>query len=66
MYYAGFHLFYHVGEKTFYSNNGINFFLYVISGQKFRSDLIKIFTCCKNEEKECSINDGNETTSTKI
>ena len=38
-YHAGFHLFYQIGD----TNHGINFFLYVISGQKFRSDLINLF-----------------------
>ena len=42
-YYAGYHLFYQVALKLFYSNNGINFFLYVISGQKFQEDLKKLF-----------------------
>ena len=31
--------------KTYYTNYGINFFLYVISRHKFRSDLIHIFKC---------------------
>ena len=42
-YYAGLHLFYQVGEKAYYTNHGINFFLYVISGQKFRTDLRNLF-----------------------
>ena len=42
--YADFVLFYNVAQKTYYTNFGINFFLYVISGQKFRSDLIQLFT----------------------
>ena len=42
-YYAGLHLFYQIGEKSFYTNHGINFFLYVISGQKFRKDLKNLF-----------------------
>ena len=42
-YYAGLHLFYQIGEKTFYTNHGINFFLYVMSGQKFRTDLKNLF-----------------------
>ena len=42
-YYAGLHLFYQVGQKTYFTNHGINFFLYVISGQKFRTDLINVF-----------------------
>ena len=43
--YAGYFLFYQVGQKTFYTNYGINFYLYVISGQKFRSDLVRLFKC---------------------
>ena len=43
LYYADYHLFYHVGQKAYYTNHGINFFLYVISGQKFRSDLRSLF-----------------------
>ena len=44
---ATFYLVYHIGEKSYYTNYAINFFLYVISGQKFRTDLIKLFPCCK-------------------
>ena len=40
---AGFHLFYNVAHKTYFTNCGINFFLYVISGQKFRNDLVALF-----------------------
>ena len=43
--YAGYFLFYQVGQKTFYTNYGINFYLYVISGRKLRSDLIRLFKC---------------------
>ena len=41
--YAAYILFYQVGEKTYYTNFGINFFLYVLSGQKFRKDLVNLF-----------------------
>ena len=44
-FYASYHLFYNVGEKVYYTNNGINFFLYVMSGHKFRTDLVKLLTC---------------------
>ena len=37
--YATLMLFYHITNKLYFSNNGINFFLYCISGQKFRNDL---------------------------
>ena len=42
---AGWHLFFSVGQKALYTNHAINFFLYVMSGQKFRTDLIGLFKC---------------------
>ena len=48
--YVGYYLFYHVGQKTFYTNYGINFYLYVISGQKFRMDLLNLFRCNRKEK----------------
>ena len=42
-YYAANHLFSQVAVKTLYTNYAINFFLYVTSGQKFRTDLKKLF-----------------------
>ena len=44
-FHAGYHFLHHFGEKTYFTNNGINFFLYVMSGQKFRNDLVKLFKC---------------------
>ena len=41
--YATFYLFYNVAQKMHLTNHGINFFMYVISGKKFRTDLIKLF-----------------------
>ena len=41
--FAEFHLFFNVGHKTYYTNYAINFFLYVLSGQKFRTDLKRLF-----------------------
>ena len=43
--FAGYYLFYHVSQKILLTNNGINFFLYIMSGQKFRTDLLKLFQC---------------------
>ena len=42
-FYASYHLSYSVVEKTYNTNNAINFFLYIMSGQKFRTDLVKLF-----------------------
>ena len=45
--YASLMLFYHVSHKLYFTNNGINFFLYCVSGQKFRNDLKEILCCGK-------------------
>ena len=47
--FAGYYLFYNVARQTYYTNYGINFFLYVISGRKFRSDLINLFECVRHK-----------------
>ena len=51
-YYAGYHLFYQVGEITYLTNHGINFFLYVMSGQKFKTDLRNLFMSKKTAKNE--------------
>ena len=43
--FAGYYLFYHVSQKILLTNNGVNFFLYITSGQRFRTDLLKLFQC---------------------
>ena len=43
--YATLMLFYHVSHKLYHTNNGINFFLYCISGHKFRNELKEILCC---------------------
>ena len=48
---AGYFLFYHVAHKMYISNHGINFFFYVISGKKFRTDLRNIFPAFKKSER---------------
>ncbi len=49
--YAKFHLFWTVAQKCFVTNNGINFYLYVISGKKFRTQFLKLFGFHKKERK---------------
>ena len=46
--FAGYYFLNHLGSKLYYTNNGINFYLYVISGKKFRSDFTRLFICKKN------------------
>ena len=44
--YATTMLFFQISFKLYATNSGINFFLYGISGQKFRNDLKEIICCC--------------------
>ena len=50
--FAAFYLFYQLSQKALYTNNGINFFLYIMSGQKFRIDLKKLFCHWKNKPND--------------
>ena len=43
--FAKYYLLENIGEKMYYTNCGINFFLYVLSGRRFRTDLITLFKC---------------------
>ena len=55
--YAGFYLSSAIGTRSYYTNFGINFYLYVISGQKFRRDLKElIFKICFCFQKDKSVN----------
>ena len=54
-YHAALRLLQAVATTAKYTNCGINFFLYVISGQKFRADLIKLFSCCKKSDRKMSL-----------
>ena len=49
-FYASYHLFYHVVEKVYFTNSGINFFLYAMSGRKFRADMAQLFKCKSNNQ----------------
>ena len=42
-------LFLHIAHKMYFTNCGINFFLYVISGGKFRTDLLEILKCARKK-----------------
>ena len=52
IYYAGLQLLYQVAAKANYTNHGVNFFLYVMSGQKFRTDLKNLFITKKRINHE--------------
>ena len=53
--FAVYYMIYHLAHKLLYTNNGINFLFYVMSGHKFRNDLIKLFGCCKEHGKPRTI-----------
>ena len=53
--FAGYHLYINTAQKMHQTNHGINFFLYVISGQKFRSDLKRLFGIKGSEQSLISI-----------
>ena len=65
---ALFHLLYSVAQKALYTNYGINFFLYVISGEKFQKDLtlvskniLRLIICVRSREvREQSTQDTSE------
>ena len=62
--FAGFYLFYSVAQKAYYTNFGINFYLYVISGQKFRSDLVKLIRSNLNKCSSGSAHEGKNNCNT--
>ena len=64
--FAEYYLIYNIGQKTYYTNYGINFFLYVISGQKFRSDLINLFKLKHKQDSAIGIISSKATSSTRI
>ena len=61
--YAEFYLFYNIAHKMFFTNNGINFFLYVISGRKFRNEVLHLFKCKNNGDV---ISNNSSELSTKL
>ena len=55
--FAWYFLCYHIGQKTNFTNFDVNFFLYVLSGNKFRSDLVQLFRGSKKTNDEHSASD---------
>ena len=48
--YSNFMLLVQITNKLYFTNNGINFFLYCIGGSKFREDLRRM--CCGRNKKK--------------
>ena len=53
-------LIFEISYKLYVTNSGINFFLYCVSGQKFRNDL-KDIVCCTRGSNSSSINSRSNT-----
>ena len=64
--FAGYYLFYNVALKAYYTNHGINFFLYVISGRKFRADLINLFSCFNKSKEDITVVSNSNTKVTSV
>ena len=65
-YFASLHLFFNIGEKCYLLSHGINFYLYVISGQKFRNDLKRLFCPKTTAGNNSSVVQSVITTSTSM
>ena len=57
--YASSMLFFQITYKLYVTNSGINFFLYCISGQKFRKDLKEIICCVTSVADHSSTPSGD-------
>ena len=53
--YASSMLFFHTSHKLYTSNSGINFFLYCVSGHKFRNDLKDVLCGSGNSKHSSSL-----------
>ena len=63
--FAGYFLYYHSSYCLQVTNYGINFFLYVISGKKFRTDLVRLFVRKNKQNKNVASSMQTVTSSIK-
>ena len=59
--FASYFLFNNAARQAYYTNYGINFFFYVITGKKFRSDLVKLFKCKSVKSTDLSVLSSSDT-----
>ena len=62
--YATSMLFYYLSTRLYFTNSGINFFLYCISGRKFRGDLKELLSFGRNCTSKRTIKDNSSSTMT--
>ncbi len=60
--YAMYMFLYNFSNKSYMTNNAINFYLYCITGSKFRRDLVKLFQC----DKSSTSSDSYDTTNLSV
>ena len=61
--FAEFYISYQTAQKTFFTNNCINFFFYVTSGKTFRTDLVDLFRCGSKKRHKLRDSLGDSLTS---
>ena len=59
-------LIFQITSRLYQSNSGINFFLYCLSGQKFRNDLKEVLCCCVSSSSINSKKDMSESNVTEM
>ena len=65
--FATFWILFNIAKHCHFSNSGVNFFLYVLSGSKFRNDLIALFVHRKPDNKrEISSTSSTTVSSTEV
>ncbi len=52
---AIYHLGHHVCHKLWYTNNAVNFYLYCLTGKKFRRDLLHLFGIRRQEDAKTNV-----------
>ena len=64
--FAEFYLFYNFAHKSYYTNYGSNFFFYVISGKKFRTDLLNLFAKARNKKADNSVDGSSRSSNVEL
>lgn len=64
--FANFVLSYNICQKLFFTNNCINFFLYCVSGRKFRGDLVSLFCKGPRQSRETGMEHSDSALPTQV
>lgn len=61
--FATFWLIFNIAKHCHFSNSGVNFFLYVLSGSKFRNDLVSLVLCKQTDSAKRELSKSTQSTS---